>query len=166
MTIPTTVVTERTSFPERDPVFKKLLFAQDQLARKEEELRELRDKIEFLEQTPFQDPLTPVFSGLQTDGQSSEKKKRNKRRWLLGRAKVPKGDLSDSTLSTDKSNIQREIDRLRQENSYLREENARLRRASGGRTRETPAEVLSDSLASSSSPSGQTLQITLFVLTR
>ena len=41
-TTPVTVVSEGTVYPERDSVFKKLLFAQDQLARKEEELRELR----------------------------------------------------------------------------------------------------------------------------
>ena len=166
MTKPTTVMSEETGYPQRDPVFKKLLFAQDQLARKEEELRELRDRIEFLEQTPFQDPLTPVFSGMQTEVQSSDKKKRNKRRWLLGRAKVQKGDLSDSVLSTDKSNIQREMDRLRQENSFLREENSRLRRGSVGRTRDTPADPLSDSLRSSSPPPGQAVQIAIFALTR
>ena len=158
-------MSEGTVYPERDSVFKKLLFAQDQLARKEEELRELRDRIEFLEQTPFQDPLTPVFSGTQTEGQSSDKKKRNKRRWLLGRAKVQKGDLSESVLSTDKSNFLREIDRLRQENCFLREENSRLRRGSVGRTRDT-TEVLNDTVTSSSPSTGQTLQIALFVLTR
>ena len=89
-TTPVTAVSEGTVYPERDSVFEKLLFAQDQLARKEEELRGLRDRIKFLEQTPFQDPLTPVFSGTQTEGQSSDKKKRNKRRWLLGRAKAQK----------------------------------------------------------------------------
>ncbi|KAI6658127.1 Neuron navigator 3-like [Oopsacas minuta] len=166
VSIPATVVSDYSEEPaKRDAVYKRLLFAQDQLARQGEELRELRGRIQFMEQAPILDPLTPVSSGLQTDGQSSEKKKRSKRRWLLGR----KGHKGELELDADRFSIHKELERLRHENSYLREENARLKGGYVHRERDTPNDIMSpvgESVTSSTPTDGGSMQICLFVLTR